>query len=152
MPSVIVTATEEFIAARTAKGLPSANPELYAAFLDVFAARESGYQFDKAGDCPGMKGGDLRCTIALGARSYGGWQTPVGETPKFSTVSTAMLGVAQAKVALKHFQTSMEACPDHPLSMYMSGKCLPLGGPREIEMRAAMDTPFPAVLTVSSAP
>ncbi|CAN5580407.1 hypothetical protein BH09MYX1_BH09MYX1_63530 [soil metagenome] len=43
----------------------------FAAALDVFAAHESGYHPQAAGDCPGIKSGDPTCTRELGARFFG---------------------------------------------------------------------------------
>lgn len=141
-PLAFVTATNEHIAERTKRGQPTASPELYVAFLDVFAARESGYRLDAAGDCPGMPPGDRRCTVALGALSFGAWQTPVARTPK-TAASPMLLAVAQARLALSILETSMAGCPDHPIAMYMTGRCAPVGAMREAEIAAAMATPKP---------
>jgi len=147
-----VTAANEHIADRTKRGLPSAAPELYVAFLDVFAARESGYRVDLAGDCPGMPAGDPHCTVALGAKSYGAWQTPVAMTPKSTSAGKQALAVAQAKVALDILDVSMAACPSHPIAMYMSGRCVALGAMREGEIATQMATPLPSSSSAAGSP
>lgn len=141
-PQVMVEASIAFIDERTKLGKPSMAPELYVAFLDVFAARESGYRIDAAGDCPGMRPGDPKCTVELGALSFGAWQSPVARTPK-TAASKFALAMAQAKVALTIFQASAEMCPSHPVSAYMTGHCSAVGSMREAEIAAQMASPLP---------
>jgi len=142
-PLAFVTAATEHIDARTKKGLPSASPELYVAFLDVFSARESAYNVQAAGDCPGMKPGDPACTVELGAVSCGAWQTPCSRTPMSLASGKQALAVAQAKLALDILDVSMAACPSHPIAMYMTGRCVSVGASREAEIAAQMATPLP---------
>lgn len=139
-----VTAAEAHIADRTKKGLPAASPDLYVAFLDVFAARESGYNVEAAGDCPGMRPGDPACTVARGAVSCGAWQTPCGRTPMSLASGKHALAVEQAKVALGILDVSMASCPSHPIAMYMTGKCVAVGASREREIAAQLAAPVPS--------
>ena len=112
-------------------------PLTYAALLDTFAAKESGYRPSAAGDCPGMRAGSLLCTRELGAKSCGAWQTPCGITPK--------LPMGQAQLALTTLQRSMATCPEHPLSLYGTGRCKawPGGDARMAIVRAALLIPVP---------
>jgi methylaspartate ammonia-lyase len=90
-------------------------PVLFAAWLDELAAHESGYRISAAGDCPGLKPGDMQCTRELHARSCGAWQTPCARTPK--------TGLDQARLAIRILQQAVEQCADHPLWAYASGSC-----------------------------
>lgn len=78
---------------------PEIDARILVATLDVVAAHESGYRHAALGD---------------GGKSKGAWQTPVAETPDDPT--------GQARVALKWIAWSMQRCPDHPLSLYATGR------------------------------
>lgn len=142
-PFVFVTAAEEHIADRTKKGQPAYSPELYVAFLDVFAAHESAYNVEAAGDCPGMRPGDPACTVARGALSCGAWQTPCSRTPMSLSAGKQALALAQAKLALDILDVSMTSCPAHPIALYMTGRCVAVGSVRTAEIAVQMATPLP---------
>jgi hypothetical protein len=72
---------------------------ILVAALDVVAAHESGYRHRAIGD---------------GGRSKGAWQTPALETPDDP--------IGQARIAAKWIITSATRCPDHPLSLYATGR------------------------------
>lgn len=112
------------------------DPKFFAALLDVQAAKESGYRADAAGDCPGMRAGDPKCTRALGAKSCGAYQTPCAETPENAE--------AQTRLALAYIRRSYAACPAHPLSVYGTGRCDTRWGDDRVALaRAAANTPTP---------
>lgn len=96
--------------------LETRDPRRWAATLDTFAALESAYREDAAGDCPGMRAGDPKCTRELGARSCGAFQTPCATTPRNL--------LSQARYALAIFQTSATMCPRWPLAPYAKGVCV----------------------------
>ena len=92
-------------------------PYLFAAWLDVLAAHESGYKPSLAGDCPGMKAGSLLCTRERGAHACGAWQGLCASLPASATVTD------QAKLAVKDLMRAIDGCPNHPLWMYAAGHC-----------------------------
>lgn len=109
-----------------------ADPVFWAASLDTYAALESGYHPKAAGDCPGMRAGSPLCTKALGARSYGAWQTPAATTSD-DPATQARQWVAIAK-------RSFAACPAHPFAMLGTGRCIAWGSRRDALIRAAVAT------------
>lgn len=111
------------------------DPTFFAAALDVFAARESGYHPQAAGDCPGLRAGDPTCTRELGARSCGAWQTPCA--------STSRDPATQARQWIAILRRSMIACPKHPFAVLGTGRCIAWGMAREAEVRAAQLVPMP---------
>lgn len=124
-------------AAQVIADVAAAEPDalFVAAALDTFAALESGYRTNVAGDCPGMRAGDPRCTRALGAKSYGAWQTPTAITPRD--------GLGQARLWVSILRTSQRACPAHPLALLGTGKCIAWGDRRQRIIDAALVVPVP---------
>jgi hypothetical protein len=110
-------------------------PQMFAALLDVLAAKESGYRTNAAGDCPGMRPGDPKCTRALGAKSCGAFQSPCAITP--------VDGAGQARLAVSLLRRSFAACPEYPLSVYGTGRCQHWGDERLALVRAALLVPVP---------
>jgi hypothetical protein len=116
------------------------SPLVYAAFLDVLAARESSYDFAAVGD-----NGD----------SCGAWQTRCEETPmpdgwrtEWAAAEaaegkgelkplhriahqhrveqlTTEIKVGQIKRAIKSLDWAVSQCPEHPLWHYAAGHCAP---------------------------
>ncbi len=78
----------------------SPDPLMWAATLDVFAAKEASYRVDAVGDH---------------GRSCGLGQTACAITPKDAR--------GQLRLAMEIHSRSSRACPDHPLSLYGTGRC-----------------------------
>lgn len=76
-------------------------PEWFAAALDVLAARESAYRPSALGDS---------------GRSKGAYQTPVARTPDDFR--------GQTKLAIAILRMAIDHCPEHPIWMYASGRCI----------------------------
>lgn len=89
------------VIAKVASEQSEVDPRILAATLDVVAAHESGYRLHPTGHNDGGK-------------SKGAWQTPSAETPDDA--------IGQARVAAKWLLYSMRTCPDHPLSLYATGR------------------------------
>jgi hypothetical protein len=88
------------IIARVAEETPA--PELFASWLYVLGAYESGYRLSAVGD---------------GGQSCGAWQTPCART-------RGLDGLGQARVAVAILKQAIASCPDHPLWAYASGRCV----------------------------
>lgn len=92
-------------------------PLLFAAWLDVLAAHESGYRTTAAGDCPGLRAGSLLCTRERGAHACGAWQGLCAALPAKATP------LDQARLAVRDLTRALDGCPDHPLWQYARGRC-----------------------------
>jgi hypothetical protein len=92
-------------------------PYLFAAYLDVLAAHESGYKPSLAGDCPKMKPGSLLCTREKGAKACGAFQGLCSALPANATPSD------QANLAVRDLMRAIDGCPNHPLWQYAAGHC-----------------------------
>ena len=103
--------------------LETEDPPMYAALLDVFAARESAYRPTAVGDH---------------GRSCGAWQTPCARTPMGKGAA-----LEQARLAIRIFRASFAGCPDHPLALYETGRCMEWGSHRMTEVRAELAVPLP---------
>ena len=77
------------------------SPRLFAAWLFVLGAHESGYHTGVTGD---------------GGKSCGAYQTPCAVTPSD--------GLGQSRLAIKILRQAMAACPEHVLWAYASGRCV----------------------------
>jgi hypothetical protein len=99
--------------------IDAADPARCARTLDMLCAKESTYRPELAGDCPGMRAGDPKCTREKGARSCGAFQTPCNRTPPKLTP------LEQAKLAKRILDDAETICPSHPLWAYASGECKP---------------------------
>lgn len=97
--------------------LESPSPVLYAAWLDVLAAHESGYRPSAAGDCPGLSAGSRACTRERGAHACGAWQGLCAALPAHATP------LDQARLAVRDLTRAIATCPDHPLYAYAAGAC-----------------------------
>lgn len=103
-------------------------PEVFAAYLDVLAAHESGYD-------PSARG-DHRNGVA---KSCGMFQTPCSETPGFERCDGGDdcrhgwrfeggrgVALAQARLAIRILLgRAMVTCPEHAVWAYASGHCAP---------------------------
>jgi hypothetical protein len=92
-------------------------PLLFAAWLDVLAAHESGYRTSAAGDCPGLSAGSRECTRDRGAHACGAWQGLCAALPPKATP------LNQALLAVHDLVRAIAVCPEHPLWAYASGHC-----------------------------
>lgn len=81
---------------------PEVDVRLMASLLDVIAAHESGYRTHPHGWNDGGK-------------SKGAFQTPASTTPDDP--------LGQTRLAARILTVSMTSCPEHPLSLYASGRC-----------------------------
>lgn len=135
-PAAIVSVMVD--AALEAEARTGVSAETFLAVEDVQFAHESGYRPGLAGDCPGMRAGDPRCTRAAGAKSCGLGQTPCRITPPGATA------LEEARITLRTFERWMLECPSNPLGAYMTGSCrVGLGRFRSEEIRALLATPKP---------
>lgn len=76
-----------------------------AAALYVLVSHESAGRVDVKGDS---------------GKSCGAWQTPCAETP----MDGPNLGLRQARKAVEILRRAAVGCPDHPIWMYASGRCV----------------------------
>ena len=95
---------------------PEMDDRLLASTLDQLAAHEGSYNARAQGDCPGLRAGDTHCTVSLGAKSCGAYQTPCTQTKLGDLLS-------QTRLAARHVVTSFLGCPEKPLNLYASGQC-----------------------------
>jgi hypothetical protein len=98
-----------------------------AALMAAVSFRESGLHPRQVGDCPGMAAGDLTCTVAKGAWSFGAFQIALPYGHKGAV--TGLTGVklledpaAQAREAVHILWYSVHACPDFPVAVYAHGR------------------------------
>ncbi len=117
---------------------PEFTPLEWAAVLNVWGALESGFNPRIAGDCPGMRPGARECTRERGARHCGAFALACSTTPP------TMPWAEQARRALATMRHSARACPEFPMSLYASGRCMPI---RVVEWR--MTKVRAALLTVT---
>lgn len=99
-------------------GTLDSTSQFFAGTLDMLAAFESGYRAQVAGDCPGLPAGDAKCTRDLGARSCGAFQLSC----KRVTPTTTLL--EQARMAVATLKRAIDVCPEHPLWVYATGRCV----------------------------
>lgn len=81
-----------------------------AALLVVVAWRESSYRLDVLGD---------------GGKAHGLYQLHELRGAKWESLRTDPLG--QTRLARYWLHASMARCPEHPLALYASGKCMRVG-------------------------
>ncbi len=99
---------------RVAEAIASVAPDREtAALLVVFAFRESTYRDDVRGDS---------------GKSCGLFQTPCVVTPLRDARK-------QVEVAMGIFKRSAIACPEHPLAIYGTGRCIRWGESRAADVR-----------------
>ncbi len=92
-------------------------PAWYTAALDVLGAHESAYHPSAKGDS---------------GKSCGAFQTPCAMTPEDFR--------GQTKLAIAILRTAIDHCPEHPIWMYASGRCVssPVALRYEMEISAEM--------------
>lgn len=117
---------------------PDGDRETVALDLAI-AARESGYDASRAGDCRSLPAGSPLCSKARGARSCGAFQSPCNITP---------LGdpARQVRIANRILRQSFVRCPEFPLVPYMSGDRFACGTPYLKRLAAARVAEFRRVL------
>lgn len=96
-----------------------ADTPLEAAELFVLVSHESAGRVDVRGDS---------------GKSCGAWQTPCAETP----MDGPQLGLRQARKAVDILRRAAVGCPEHPIWMYASGRCVPSDTARRYEREVSM--------------
>lgn len=120
-------------------------PLLFAAYLDVLAAHESGYRPTAVGDCPGLRAGSLLCTRDRGAHACGAWQGLCSALPAKASA------LDQARLAVRDLSRAIDGCPSHPLWMYASGHCTrtPVAVHYEVDVARELTVPVSTDLAVT---